>query len=141
MEELIQFLQLHSIRGACQCGGCIDAPAHPETEQPKGHTADLVFFKVAAQNDPDVDALKKLITEHKQGAFCNVDLFDGKEHGYLELGGWIGDQGYALCLMGLGTVMGLWTLLTPRTVLGDSVTEDLAMKMAGMGYITIQATA
>lgn len=74
-----------------------------------------------------------------RGAFNECDLFDGKEHSYLEVGGWIGDQGLALMLMGLGTVLGLWKLLTPRTILGAMADDDLAMRMAGIGYVSIMA--
>ncbi len=135
MEKLLEFIKQHSIRGECTCGKCIDGG----TKQPEGHTADLIFFKVAAVNEPNAEELKRLIQSNKEGDFENVDLFDGKEHGYIELGAWIGDQGMALVLMGLGNLLGLWNLLTPRTILGNSVPDDMINKMAGQGYLTIQA--
>lgn len=130
---LHEYLKTHCERGACQCGKCVDAPANPSEEQPKGHTADLIFFQVRAIGDPSVEGLIAAIKDH-----CGeLDLLDGKEHSYLEIGAWIGDQGYALMLMGLGSILGLWHLMTPR-VLGFP--EDMAMKLAGAGMISIIAT-
>jgi len=133
MNELIDYVQAHAIRGTCTCGECID---HPGTaSQPTGHTADLVFFKVA-NNGGIADELRQLVASVNDGAFCSVDVFDGKEHGYMELGGWIGDQGLAMMLMGLGAVLGIWVLLTPKTL---GLSDDMALQMAGMGMVTIIA--
>jgi len=134
MNKLIEYITAHTKRGDCTCGRCIDAPA--ETKQPSGHTADLIFFKVAAVNNPVAEDLKKLIEQHESDYPCN--LFNGNEHSYLEIGGFIGDQGYGLTLMGLGSLLGLWTLLTPRSVLGSLCTDEMAMALAGRGMITIQ---
>ena len=41
--------------------------------------------------------------------------------------------------MGLGAVCGLWKLLTPRTMMGNLIPDDLIMKMAGAGYVTVKA--
>lgn len=49
MQELYDFIDRYAERGDCRCGHCIDAPADPK--QPQGHTADMVFFKVAAKTD------------------------------------------------------------------------------------------
>jgi hypothetical protein len=136
MNDLASYIQTHVERGSCQCGRCADVPANPK--QPIGHTADVAFFKVKAINDPDAETLKDLIVSHK-GEFNDVDLFDKYEHGYIEIGGWIGDQGLALMLMGLGALTGLWKLLTPRSMLGDAITEEMVQDMAGAGYVTIQA--
>jgi len=131
MEKLQQYVIEHTIRGACQCGQCIDKTTD---EQPKGHTADLVFFQVA-NKDGDAVELRKLI-DAANGEFNDVNLFDGQEHGYMEIGGWIGDQGLAMQLMGLGSILGLWQLLTPKIFGMDG---DMAMQLAGMGMITIIA--
>lgn len=50
-----------------------------------------------------------------------------------------GDQSLALRLMGLGALLGLWKLLTPRTMLGADIPDALAQQMAGMGLLTVQA--
>jgi hypothetical protein len=75
------------------------------------------------------------------GEFGEVNVFDGAEHGYIELGGWLGSQQDALMLIGLGTQLGLWTLLSPKTVLGDVVDSEMEQMLAGQGLISIQARA
>lgn len=137
MNPLIDYITRHTVRGACTCGRCADAVANPGQHQPAGHTADLIFFKVSAKDNPDTEKLRELIKAQK-GEFNDCNLFDGRDHSYIEIGGWIGDQGLALMLMGLGSVLGLWKLLTPRTVLGAACTDELAQSMAGAGYVTIQ---
>lgn len=99
---------------------------------------DVIFFKVVATNDANKAELTSVINEHC-GEFCECNLFDGKEHNYLELGSWVGDQGLALRLIGIGAELGMWDLLTPRTMLGEFLPEDLAMQMAGAGMVGMQA--
>ena len=99
--------------------------------------SDVVFFKVKAINDANSTDLIAAIRAHV-GKFCECNPLDGKEHNYLELGGWIGDQGLALRLIGLGADLGAWDLLTPRTVLGDAVDSELAQQLAGMGMVSMQ---
>lgn len=134
MNNLIDFIQNHAERGACQCGKCIDAPAEPDKYQPTGHTADLVFFKVRTKDEPSADDLRSLIRDQDGGW-----LFDGNEHGFVEIGGWIGDQSAALMLMGLGEILGLWRLLTPISILGPLVAREMAMRMAEAGLVSVQA--
>lgn len=138
--NLQEYLDRHTLRGACRCGKCCDSGPEPEKNQPAGHTADMIFFKVSAVDDPSAEELRRLIGETK-GEFTQVNLLDGKEHSYIEIGAWIGDQGAALRLMGLGALLGLWKLLTPRTVLGVSLPDDLVMRMATQGFVGIQAAA
>ena len=73
------------------------------------------------------------------GSHCDVDLFDGAEHGYMELGGWLGDQGLALTLMGLGSLLGLWRLLTPMEILWLKRDDPMCEMMAGAGMVTVKA--
>lgn len=135
--KLIKYIEDNTIRGPCCCGKCIDGVKDPETKQPSGHTADMIFFKVSAKETADANRLKELIQKHISG-YTNVDLFDGKEHNYLEVGAWMGDQGLSLQLMGLGSILKLWTLMTPKTMLGD-LPDELVMQMAGSGMISIKA--
>lgn len=137
MNDLIAYIFKHTQRGPCQCGRCLDVPAG--AVQPTGHTADLIFFKVAAL-DANADELRRLIEARRKGEFADVNPLDGLEHNYMELGAWIGDQGTALQLMGLGSLVGLWKLLTPRVVFADAITDRQAMQMAGAGMVSIQAT-
>jgi hypothetical protein len=71
---------------------------------------------------------------------AHCDPLDGEEHNYLELGGWIGDQGLALQYMGLGVLLGVFKLLSPRTMLGDLITEEMGREMVGTGMLSIQST-
>lgn len=110
---------------------CVD---NPEEHQSIGHTANVEFFEVSLKNEPDKDVLKRLINEWK-GEFNDVDLFDGEEHGYMEIGGWIGDQGAALVLMGTGELLGLWTLLTPTSL---GMPKEMRQMLAGHRMVTIK---
>lgn len=139
MNNLVRYVEENAVRGACQCGRCIDAPDNPEKHQPDGHTADMIFYKVAAGPNAKKEELAALVRANAYGFWEEVDLFDGKEHNYLELGAWIGDQGLALMLMGLGTVLGLWQLMTPATMLGFKSDDPMAKQMAEMGFIAVQA--
>lgn len=142
MSILSKYIVGHCIRGACTCGRCIDAPPDAKDLQPNGHTVDLQFFKVAMKGDPlDVDKeiikdeLINLIKEHK-GDFCDIDLFDGKEHNFIEIGGWIGDQGLALMLIGMGELIGIWKVATPNRIAPD-FSEETRTMLAQAGYISI----
>ncbi len=130
--KLYEYVNANTIRGACTCGKCIDAPEDPESKQPEGHTADMIFFKVAKKPEAKADAFKKLVEEEFP------HWLDQKEHSYLETGADIGDQGTALMAMGLGSLLGIWTLLTPRSMLGNLIPENMIMQMAGQGYVSIQ---
>ena len=135
MQELREFVMTHAERGTCRCGKCVDHPG--KDQQPEGHTVDMVFFEVSAKNEPNAERLRELITKNKHGDFCDLDPWDGKEHSYIEVGGWIGDQGLALMLMGLGAVLGLWPLFTPKMLSGLSGFDDLIQHLAGAGMVTI----
>lgn len=129
-----EYVRRHTIRGECKCGKCCDVGTQPD---PVGHTADVVFFKVAAVESPSVEDFKRLTSETR-GAFGDCDPFDRKEHNYLELGGWIGDQGLAMQYMALGTLLGAFDLLTPITMLGLKADDPLSQQMAEAGMISIQ---
>lgn len=90
MTSLVDYVLQHSDRGPCMCGRCCDAPLEPHApgNQPAGDVAHLVMLNVAARRSPDPVTLSELVRRHK-GEFCQCDLFDGKEHSYLEVGGWI----------------------------------------------------
>lgn len=130
--SLIDYVRDMAERGQCRCGRCVDGGE----KQPEGHTADVYFFDVAAKEEANEETLRDLIGSHR-GEFAEVNLFDGKEHSYIEVGGWIGDQGAALMLMGLGAVLGLWKLLTPNML--PMLPKDLMDQMAGRGMVSIQA--
>ncbi len=62
------------------------------------------------------------------------------EVSYLELGGAVGDQGVAFCVMGLGEALGQWLVNTPERMLGELVSQEVKDQLAGVGYITIALT-
>jgi hypothetical protein len=132
---LPEYIIDHTYRGACQCGRCIDSALDDRLE-PAGHTADLIFFKVCTINSPQKDTLIALIKEH-EGEFCDLDLLDSCIHNYIDLGAWIGSQELALRLMGLGSLLGVWTLLSPRGM--GVISDELATKLAQIGYLCIHA--
>lgn len=133
MDDLRRFVANHSERGACRCGKCVEHPG--QDKQPEGHAVDLVFFDVSTKGEPDADELRRLISEARHGEHCDLDPWDGREHSYIEVGGWIGDQGLALMLIGIGTVLGLWPLMTPKMLPG--IPDDLVMPMAEQGLVSI----
>lgn len=100
--------------------------------------ADVIFFGVRKGPQASADELKAVMAQHK-GEFCDMDPLDGKEHNYMELSGWVDDQGAALTLIGLGAALGAWKLLTPKTMLGALATPELVQQMAGMGMVAMQA--
>jgi hypothetical protein len=54
---------------------------------------------------------------------------------YIAIGALIGDQGTAFQLMALGEVLGLWKVITPRTL--GMKDEAIIQQAAGNGYIMI----
>lgn len=136
MSNLSEYVVKHTDRNACTCGKCL---VSGEQKTLTGHTVDMFFFDVCAKNKPDAETLKKLITEHQGDGCCGgpIDLFDGQEHSYMEVGGWIDDQGLAMQLMGLGVILGLWNVGHPTNMLGMDREHPLAQQLAGMGMVTI----
>lgn len=134
MTPLVDYVLNHTERGECNCGQCADRGENPD---PQGHTIDLGFFKVAAKNNPDKDMFLQLSGAHN-GEFGECDPLDGGEHSYMELGGWIGDQGLAMQYMGLGVLLGVFNLLSPA-MLGITSDDPLFMQMLGSGFLSIQA--
>jgi hypothetical protein len=53
---------------------------------------------------------------------------------YITIGATIGDQGAALCLMALGKVLGLWSVVGPATF---GLTGQEARDAAGSGFLMI----
>lgn len=58
---------------------------------------------------------------------------------YVQLGGWIGDQGLAMAFMALGAHLGLWEIITPK-FLGVTDEEEI-QRMMGLGFIMIAPKA
>jgi hypothetical protein len=139
--DIRSYVSIHTVRGECICGLCADRGDRPD---PVGHTINNGFFKVALVPDPKTGQPPsagefKSLTEKWKGDFAECDPLDGNEHSYLELGAWIGDQGLALQFMSLGTLLGVFKLLTPA-LLGLKEDDPLFQRMAGQGFITAKAT-
>lgn len=121
MSQLIDFIRNHCV----------------STSKPQDRDVDVIFFGVRAVGGPTLDGLRAAIAAHK-GEFCELDPFDGRPHSYIELGAWVGDQGTALCLIGLGTNLGAWDLLTPRDLVRGGGSEAEIQRLAGQGYLGIK---
>lgn len=130
MRELREYILKHTGRGECNCGKCMDRGDKPD---PTGHVADMVFFRVAARNSPDKDEFIRLTKGHPG------TVLDGTEHGFIEIGAWLSDQSLGLRYMGLGALLGVFRLTTPRTMLPGSNDDALIMKMAGTGYVSVMS--
>lgn len=87
------------------------------------------------------DEFEQFVRQQKPVFGDPVDLFDGNEHGYMELGGWIGDQQLALLTMGMGEILGLWTVLSPVSVMKMEANDPLAQQLAGRGMVTIKKSS
>jgi len=158
MSALIEYVQNHTDRSVCSsrpywrnylclCGKCIDAGENKPVEKSQWdlvelveppHTVNMFFFDVSAVGNPTAEEFVRLTNEHK-GAFGDADPLDGGEHGYMELGGWIGDQGLAMQYMALGKILGLWQVMHPGMILdvNDLAQKQMADQMAGAGMVSI----
>ena len=123
MSELTDYIESHTRRTETAAAGAVD----------------LVFFHVAAVQSADAEMLKRLMAAHNVSK--RVAPLDGKEHRYIELGAWLGGEEIALRLIGLGAVLGLWKLHTPKTVLGNVMkpSDEEMLQMAESGLVTVTA--
>ena len=108
------------------------------TTQEDSDSAYVGFFSVKRFEDFDVtpEEFVAAIKVAEAGEFNDVgiDRFrDGP--GYIELGGWLGDQTTALQFMGLGEILGLWEVVTPRRLGIEDAAQ--AQEMMGMGFVMI----
>lgn len=136
MSDLVQFVVDHTLRSACRCGKCID-PGDPNVFL-LPHTVNMFFFDVCAVNNPLKEEFLALIAKH-EGEFGTVmNPLEG-EHSYIEVGGWIGDQGLGMQFMALGKLLGVWGIMHPGMILNvnDPQQKVLAEQMAGMGMVSI----
>jgi hypothetical protein len=119
---------------ACICDATEEVPVGTEGSQ------NLEFFGVRTDKTKvTAEEVRGLIQNHI-GEFEDCNPFDGEEHSYIELGAFVGDQGAALRLMGMGADLGLWTLLTPTSLM-PFLPEELRMQMAGNGFVCIKVGA
>jgi hypothetical protein len=129
-DELIKFVLEHTQRGECKCGECSDVGTTPD---PSGHTADMVFFKVAKLGQPTREDFIRLTKKCVVG-----NPFDGEEHDFMTLSGWLGsEQETALKYMALGYLLDVFDLFTPANMLPETVPQALKLRLAAEGLITV----
>lgn len=95
---------------------------------------DLACVKVTG--DVDAEHFRALLSQNVAGCFGDIDFSEAKERGYIEIGGWIGDQGLALRFMALGSSLGVFKLLTPSIML-PGIDAATASGMARSGMVTV----
>lgn len=137
--NLAEYVSKHTDRTSCRCGNCIASQG--TTSDGVGRAVGLTFFDVYArcENDkaPVADELRALIESHK-GEFCACNPLDGNEHGYMELGGWLGSQDLALRFIGLCDLLGLGKAMTPETMM-PFLDQDTKLRMAQGGMVTLKS--
>lgn len=132
--NLAEYVKSHVERGECKCGRCIDLGTKPD---PEGvHTVDMTFFKTALVGEANAQDFERLTNEWN-GQFTPVNVFDGHEHGYMELGGWLGSQDLAIQYMALGVMLGIFKLISPLTLLEMPSEDPEAQRMARNGFLWI----
>ncbi len=99
---------------------------------------DVGFFHILLKPGTDLTALKlkNAIVRAEEGSQSSMTLEDFlHEEGvaYTTLGVWLGDQGLALALIGLGKALELWDVVLP----GDAgvTSRALVEQMIGMGFV------
>lgn len=130
MQKLIDYVLKHTVRGECQCGRCIAEPEKFQGVLSTDHTVNLTFFKVTCTQDSKREDFLALVKEEYPV------LLDGAEHSYMQVGAEMGDQGIALCLIGLGNLLNVWLALTPDTLM-PFLPEETKMQMAGCGMVSL----
>ena len=88
-------------------------------------------FYCKVKEGASAEELKQLITDNG-GEY----LFDGVSHSYVEIADLVGDQKYALGLMGLTTALGLTEVMDPKT-LNPDVSKSEYDRQIGMGQLSI----
>jgi hypothetical protein len=136
---LTEYVLSFTDRGECRCGKCIDKGSH-ELDKLSTHTVEVGFFDVCAVDFKGIPADKETLLQKisdQRGEFTTVNLFDGNEHGYIELGAWIGDQQVALRFMGLAKILDVVELLTPKKLLGGVLSDEVVNLLAQQGMVTV----
>lgn len=105
-------------------------------------TIDVGFFHVSFMDDvmdskdAFVVALDACI-DQRLGEFGSFDAERiGQGPSYIEVGGWIGDQGTALCFFALGEKYDLWRVITPARV-GFTRADPEYDQLIGSGMVLL----
>lgn len=151
MVELAEYIVEYCIKGSweCTCGKCIDIDSD-DNVQNSGRkygtkTADVQLFKVTFRNLCDISKIEKDIIKENfiqlikchEGVNKDIDILDGREHGFIEIGKWIGDRNMALMLMGMGELLDMWEVITPNRVASE-FSEETRKMLVDAGCILIK---
>lgn len=125
LTELIAYVRAHTSQ----------APGDAEGEAIHNvHFMRIATDEAATDPAPLVALLERCLTE-RAGEFGEFDrdrLTGGPS--YIELGGWVGDQGLAFQLMACGEAAGLWGIISPEKL---GITGPEADQLAGNGMVMI----
>lgn len=111
-----------------------------EEEKGSAPQVDVYAFKVAFKPKEQIDKaeFERLIKEHEPEFGVKLNPYDGEEHGYIELGAWIGDQRDALVFIALSDHLGLAKALHPGNIM-PFLEKDLQNMLAGQGKICLMS--
>jgi hypothetical protein len=104
---------------------------HEET-MPNLEKVDMVFLTIGVDKE-EAEKRKPELIEILNSYPDPKRLAGGPS--YIEVGAAIGDQGAAFQLFALGKVLGLWEVITPKTL--HITNEEQARQLAGVGMIMI----
>lgn len=121
--NLRELLDVIAVRGECTCGQCKNGE----------HTADLVFMKVSIDKWSSNAQFRKLVSvEYPK-------LLNSKVKSLREVTEIVGDQEFALIMMGVGKLLGIWELKTPDDLVTKSqrLDQKQRVQLAQSGHLTI----
>ncbi len=109
--------------------GLVELGTDPSKLLPETMLLDCHFIQVG---------VNKVLLEEQRDTL--LKLFESwpreREVSYLEAGVWFGSQSVAFQVFAVGEALGLWTVGTPKRILGESVSPEILDMMAGRGLIT-----
>lgn len=120
----------------------VDTPQESEAPDPDA-LVDLHFFRVAVDRER-AEAKRAVLDAVLAGWPLDPTYMPDNRltqgPSYIELGAQIGTamgQQDAMRLMALGETLGTWRIVTPRRLLGNTITDAEADAMAGRGFVLI----
>lgn len=128
--------QRSEINEGTLAGGIIEFFAMPhvsevQKQRPDLKIVDMVFIDVAVdpvKAEKHRDEIVRILNDYPE-----MERLKGGPS-YMEIGAVLGDQGFALAVMAVGSVLGLWDIISGKTI-GASPQET--KDMAGVGFLLI----
>jgi hypothetical protein len=131
MDELREYVLHHTVR--------LPMDAAPDVRRQFREVVDVEFFLVGVGSDADASCLQDLVQASENGFAHDMNPFDGNLHSYLEVGGWIGDQGLALHFMGLAHALKLAEIPSlGGEIAGVELPSQVKSEMLRAGALCIQ---